>query len=128
MSEQAHGEHAIGSLLRQPTVRRPDGRECRLDDLLGRGFAVVSRKQSDLRMGSEGDAILRRLGGRAIGLDGVSVTEGEHDGLFDTHPAVVLRPDRYVFGVVDAEWDLDRLLAELSRKLYLNSGTPGASA
>ena len=37
----------------------------------------------------------------------------------DAHPAVVLRPDRYVFGVVDEEWDLDRLLAELGRKLAL---------
>jgi hypothetical protein len=41
------------------------------------------------------------------------------DRLFDAHPAAVLRPDRYVFGVVDEEWDLDRLLALLGRKLAL---------
>jgi hypothetical protein len=31
----------------------------------------------------------------------------------------VLRPDRYVFGVVDEAWDLDRMLVELGRKLAL---------
>jgi hypothetical protein len=30
-----------------------------------------------------------------------------------------VRPDRYVFGVVDKEWDLDRLLVELGRRLEL---------
>ena len=45
--------------------------------------------------------------------------EGELDRGFDSHCAVVLRPDRYVFGVVDDTWDLDRLLSELARKLAL---------
>jgi len=31
----------------------------------------------------------------------------------------VLRPDRSIFGVVDEEWDLDRLVGELGRKLAL---------
>ena len=45
--------------------------------------------------------------------------KGEADRVFDTHPAVVLRPDRYIFGVVDEEWDLDRLLVDLGRRLAL---------
>ena len=52
-------------------------------------------------------------------LEDLEVTEGAQDHLFDTHPAAILRPDRYVFGVVDDEWDLDRLLIELGRKLSL---------
>jgi len=39
--------------------------------------------------------------------------------LFDRHAAAVVRPDRYIFGVVDAAWNLDRLLSELARKLAL---------
>ena len=70
-------------------------------------------------MGAEASAILERLDGRAVSLEGLEVVEGEADLLFDTHPAAVLRPDRYVFGVVDGEWDLDRLLVELGRKLCL---------
>jgi 3-(3-hydroxy-phenyl)propionate hydroxylase len=111
--------HSVGTVLRQPTVRRGHGGPCRLDELLGPGFAVVARKQSDLRLGAEARALLRRLDGRTVSLEGLEVTRGAMDRLFDDHPAAVVRPDRYVFGVVDDAWDLDRLLAELARKLAL---------
>jgi hypothetical protein len=54
-----------------------------------------------------------------VSLEGLEVVEGRIDPLFDAHPAAVLRPDRYVFGVVDDEWGLDRLIGELGRKLGL---------
>jgi 3-(3-hydroxy-phenyl)propionate hydroxylase len=116
---QSGGDLAVGSLLRQPTLRRPGDVECRLDELLGRSFSVVGRKQSDLRLGAEAKAVLDRLGGRAVCLEGLEVMLGEQDRLFDAHPAAVLRPDRYVFGVVDDEWDLDRLMLELGGQLAL---------
>jgi 3-(3-hydroxy-phenyl)propionate hydroxylase len=119
VDEQTGAGQSVGFLLRQPTVRRKDGAECRLDELLGRSFAVVARKQADLRLGSEASAVLQRLGGRAVSLEGLEVTRGEADHLFDAHAAALLRPDRYVFGVVDEAWDLDRLLLELARKLAL---------
>ena len=120
VDDQTRGHHPVGVLLHQPTIRQTDGAECRLDELLGSGFAVVGRKQSDLRLGPEAGAVLRRLEGRAVSLEGLEVTRGEMDRLFDAHPAAVLRPDRYVFGVVDEEWDLDRLLVALGRKLALH--------
>ncbi len=119
VDEQTRVDSPVGRLLRQPTVRKPDGSECRLDELLGASFAVVGRKPSDLRLGAEASSVLERLGGRAASLEDLEVSEGEADRLFDTHPAAVLRPDRYIFGVVDEEWDLDRLLVELGRKLSL---------
>ena len=109
----------VGQLLRQPTVRSADGVESRLDDRLGRGFAIVGREDSDLRLGPEASAILEKPGGRVVSLEGMEVIEGAFDELFNTHPAVILRPDRYIFGVVDDQWSLDRLLAELARKLTL---------
>lgn len=116
---QIRDDSPVGSLLRQPTVRSGDGRVRRLDEHLGRGFAVVGRTPGDLRMGAEARAVLERLGGRTACLEGLEVTAGEHDRFFASHPAAVLRPDRYVFGVVDRDWSLDRLLAELARKLAL---------
>ena len=119
VEDQIGPDSPVGSLLRQPTVRGPDGAVCRLDELFGRGFAIVARKEGDLRVGPEGRGVLERLGARTLSLEGLEVTLGEMDRLFDAHPAVVLRPDRYVFGVADEEWDLDRLLGELGRKLAL---------
>ncbi len=42
------------------------------------------------------------------------------DPLFETYPAVVVRPDRLIFGVVDVEHGLDRQLVEVARKLSLS--------
>ncbi len=112
-------ESPVGNLIRQPTLRGPDGAERRFDDLLGRGFAIVGREHADLKLGKEASAIWQALGGTSAALAGWSVSLGELDRLFETHPAVVLRPDRYVFGVVDAVWDLDRLVRELGRLLRL---------
>ncbi len=119
IAEQTGGELATGFQLRQPTVRTGDGTRCRLDDLLGKGFAVIGRKESDLQLGAEARSVLERLGARSLCLEGLEVMENEHDRLFDAHPAAVLRPDRYVFGVVDDAWDLDRLVLEVGRKLAL---------
>jgi 3-(3-hydroxy-phenyl)propionate hydroxylase len=119
VAEQCHEGSPVGRLLRQPTVRDGSGVEQRIDELFGPGFAVIGRKQSDLRMSAEARGVLDRLGGRVVSLEGVEVLEGEADQLFDAHPAAVLRPDRYVYGVVDDTWDLDRLLVELGRKLAL---------
>jgi hypothetical protein len=99
--------------------RREGGEPLRLDELLGRGFAVLGRKPADLRLGAEAASVLARLGARAVSLEALELVEGELDRLFDAHPAAVLRPDRYVFGVVDEDWSLDRLLVELARKLAL---------
>jgi 3-(3-hydroxy-phenyl)propionate hydroxylase/flavoprotein hydroxylase len=120
MGPQTGGDHPVGGMLRQPTVRRPDGSECRLDELLGPGFALVGRKESDLQLGPEARAILRRIGGRTLSLEGLEVSRGEADQLFDAHSAAVVRPDRYIFGVVDENWNLDQLLLELGRELALD--------
>ncbi len=119
VDEQSQRGYPVGRIPRQPTIRRENGVECRLDELLGRGFAVIGRKQSDLHMGAQARAVLQRLAGRSVSLEGTKVIRGEMEDLFDAHPAAVLRPDRYVFGVVDEECDLDRLLLELGRKLAL---------
>ncbi|MEN8160902.1 MAG: bifunctional 3-(3-hydroxy-phenyl)propionate/3-hydroxycinnamic acid hydroxylase [Myxococcota bacterium] len=117
VAAQFGNDSSVGSLLRQPRVREAGGPARRLDEWLGRGFAVVGRKASDLRVGVEGEALLRRLGARTLALEGLEVVEGELDRLFDRHPAAVVRPDRYVYGVVDEAPSLDRLLADLGSQL-----------
>ncbi len=121
MMEQAGEEKAaIGTMLRQPTVRDDSGRSFRLDELFGSSFAVVADRSGVLEMGDEAAAILARLGGRAVSLEGLELVEGELDRVLAVYPAVVIRPDRIVFGVVDDDWSLDALLLELGRKLTLS--------
>ncbi|MGH0035390.1 MAG: bifunctional 3-(3-hydroxy-phenyl)propionate/3-hydroxycinnamic acid hydroxylase [Myxococcota bacterium] len=116
---QVRDDGAVGNLMRQPSVRTPGGSTVRLDELLGKGFAVVGRKPGDLQMGAEAAAVVERLGARTLSLSDLELAEGSLDSLFDSHPAVVLRPDRYVFGVVDDAWSLDRLLGQLASRLAL---------
>ncbi len=118
MMEQSREDGAtIGSMLRQPTARDESGRIARIDEFFGPGFTVVARKAGDLKMTAESTALLERIGGRAIGLEDLEIVEGELDRVLDLYAAVVIRPDRYIFGVVDGVWKLDRLLAELGSKI-----------
>ena len=119
MTEQCGDDASVGGMLRQPTVREGDAAACRIDEIFGASFAVVGRKASDLEMGDAARAVLECLAGRAVSLEGLGIVEGEMDRVFDTHAAVVLRPDRYIFGVVDEDWNLDGLLGELGRKIAL---------
>jgi hypothetical protein len=119
MTEQCGADKPVGGMLRQPTVRDGDGNVRRIDELFGSSFAVIGRTARDLEMGAEASAVLERLGGRAVTLEGLEVLEGAMDNVFETHSALILRPDRYVFGVVDEDWDLDSLLGELGRRIAL---------
>jgi len=111
----------VGRILFQPKLRGADGRTDRLDSHLGKGFAVVGRTGDDLRMGAKAQQLLERLGARTLALEGLELVEGRLDPLFETYPAVVVRPDRLIFGVVDADHDLDQLLDELARGLSLRA-------
>ncbi len=119
---QIASEAPVGRTLFQPRVRGTDGSVDRLDAHLGKGFAIVGRTKDDFRVGAEAQQLLERLNVRKVALDELEVVEGESDSLFETYPAVVVRPDRLIFGVVDTEHDLDRLVLELGRKLSLSEG------
>ena len=118
MAEQATTGQRVGELLQQPIVRDGEGREQRLDQYLGKGFCLVAQQANDLKLGAEANAVLQRLGGQSVALDDFALVQGEWDALFDHHRAAVVRPDRYIFGVVDDSHDLDQLVVELGRKLF----------
>lgn len=108
-----------GRVLFQPRVRGADGSVDLLDSHLGKGFAIVGRTRDDLRVGPEVQQLVERLNVRMVAVDELEVVEGVPDPLFETCAAAVVRPDRLIFGIVDAEHDLARLLTELARKLSL---------
>ncbi len=126
MAEQADSGAPIGSLLHQPRIRLDDGSESLFDELLGRGFAVVGRTRKDCEPGPEAARLLARLGGRCVALEDCAwVDESELDPVFGSTPAVVLRPDRIVFGVVDGTTDLDALILALGERLGIAAAGSG---
>ena len=121
VAEQVSDEGLTGYLLRQPTVDTPDGRTVRFDELLGPGFALVSAKPSieSLGLSRRSRDLMTTLDIPFVSLEGVHASEGRFDDVIAEVDAVIVRPDRYVFGHTDANRDVDALLDELQQSLYL---------
>jgi len=122
-----------GKLFVQPRVRSPDGKWQRLDDLLKPEFAIVAATSEPMAWPSEASlAGWRQLGGECV----VIATSGEpsaRDGVLtvvesenllgdwmrqNAVAAVVVRPDRYVYGAAENAEQLDRLLVHLLGSLH----------
>jgi hypothetical protein len=88
---------------------------------MGKGFAVVGRRKDDLQVGVVAQQVLKRLKAKKIALEELEVVEGLLDPLFEDCAAVIVRPDRLIFGVVDADHDLDQLVSKLSARLLLSA-------
>lgn len=113
----------IGEPLRQPQVRSrgTDEAPARLDEWTGPGFALLGRSDADLELDAEATAIAARLGLRRVALDALEVVAGSLDRVFDEKRGALLRPDRYLFGVVDDETDASALVRALAEKIALRS-------
>jgi 3-(3-hydroxy-phenyl)propionate hydroxylase len=105
-----------GTYFPQPRVSLPDGSSALLDDVLGEGFAVLTRPGASLEAQREARTLAAELGARwlpvsaaertgSIRAEGVVDVEGRLGAWFARHAAdlVVLRPDRYVYGTAGGE-------------------------
>ncbi len=117
--EQVSDTGSTGYLFRQPLVQCGDGAPVLLDELLGPGFAVVSRAGA-AELSEQSRRILERIGARVVSLEGVTEVRGHIDQLFQSSAAAIVRPDRLVFGHTDANVSLDDLVARLATALSLN--------
>jgi 3-(3-hydroxy-phenyl)propionate hydroxylase len=109
LDSEARADPAVGVLFPQP--RLSDNDEEMFDDLLGPGFAVVTRRPADGRrdFGWFTDV----LGGRVVH------DEGALHAWFERHRCrwALVRPDRYVFGVAGDEDGLAALIERLRAML-----------
>ncbi|MCC8961533.1 bifunctional 3-(3-hydroxy-phenyl)propionate/3-hydroxycinnamic acid hydroxylase [Bradyrhizobium sp. Pear76] len=117
-----------GRLFVQPHVRAPDGQTCRLDDLLKPEFAIVTAAAEPMAWLSDasraawrhlaGERVVITASGESTEADGI-LSVVERDGLFadwirhHRAAAVIVRPDRYVFGAADGADELNGLVAQL---------------
>ena len=116
---QVSDSGATGYLFNQPIVRTPTGSECRLDELLGSGFALVSRAALP-ELSDRSRKILDRIGAAVVSLAGLTVVRGRLDRLFENHEVAIVRPDRLVFGHTAPDMPVDRLVEALADKLMIN--------
>jgi 3-(3-hydroxy-phenyl)propionate hydroxylase len=121
-----------GRVFVQPRVRMADGQIKRLDDELKSEFAIVTRTKEALSGLSEaalsswqklgGERVVIAASGEGSNVDGVlNVVEAERlfaDWMRDGGvEAVIVRPDRYVFGGAVTASELNALVADLVSKL-----------
>jgi len=126
IEEQVGDGRFTGNLFAQPTVATPDRGETMLDELLGGGFALVGRDAADLALSEASRSFLAKIGAPILCLDPLELRHGEFDGLFESHGAAIVRPDRYVFGVADGDHSLDQLVQRLEEKLAFAVDAPHA--
>jgi 2-polyprenyl-6-methoxyphenol hydroxylase-like FAD-dependent oxidoreductase len=114
----AGGRPLAGSRAVQGTVRLGDG-EGRFDDVVGKGFVLLTRRAADLP--APHVVFPARLAAHAVALDQLDDLDGRLTAWFDEHglEAVLVRPDGYVFGAVEALEDLPALLDELRSHLFI---------
>jgi 3-(3-hydroxy-phenyl)propionate hydroxylase len=121
-----------GRLFVQPRVRTADGHIKRLDDALKAEFAIVTRTQDAMSGLSEaalsswqrlgGERIVVAASGESWNAEGIlNVVETERlfaDWMRDNGvEAVIVRPDRYVFGGAETIGQLNMLVTDLVGKL-----------
>jgi 3-(3-hydroxy-phenyl)propionate hydroxylase len=116
--QQVGLERPCGFLFSQPDVLTSAGERVRLDDLLGNGFAVVHRGQVPA-IDDISTELLAATGGRLVGIDELEVVRGQWDRLLDEHDAVVVRPDRYVYGFTTEQISVNDLLHDAAQQMSL---------
>jgi hypothetical protein len=124
-----------GALSAQGVVARA-GREGRFDDVVGRGFQLIAAGGDPLAaLDVERRRLIELLDMRVATLDvaapqGVRDLDGRLTGWLSEHQAhaVIVRPDFYVFGSVQAATELPALLDDLSSQLHLTSAPTGSGA
>jgi 3-(3-hydroxy-phenyl)propionate hydroxylase len=122
--EQVSDTGSTGYLFAQPIVRTADSRELRLDELLGKGFAIVGKSQASLQLSEASQQIIDLLETELVSLDSLKAVRGEFDALFDYSSAAIVRPDRIVFGHTSDQLSLDQLVSKLASALSLNIPAP----
>jgi 2-polyprenyl-6-methoxyphenol hydroxylase-like FAD-dependent oxidoreductase/catechol 2,3-dioxygenase-like lactoylglutathione lyase family enzyme len=128
------GDPLAGTLSVQGSVTVA-GREGRFDDVVGRGFALITVGGDPLAaLGREGRALVETLGMTLASLDpaapyGVRDLDGRLSAWLHERGvyAVVVRPDFYVFGSARSAQELPSLLDDLGRRLHMQT-TPTRGA
>jgi 2-polyprenyl-6-methoxyphenol hydroxylase-like FAD-dependent oxidoreductase/catechol 2,3-dioxygenase-like lactoylglutathione lyase family enzyme len=119
----AAGAPLAGARAVQGTVRH-GGRAGRFDDVIGRGFVLLTARRIELA--ADHAAFLLRMGGVPVALEDLEDLDGRLTQWMDEHgiEAVLVRPDFHVFGAATTVDAVPSLLDDLRSQLSTtNEGT-----
>jgi hypothetical protein len=107
-------------------IVRWKGRMGRFDDVVGRGFVLLT--QRELQLDVEQQGFLEQLGAHVVGLDELYDLDGRLTGWLAAAgaAAALIRPDFYVFGAVDALEQVPALVDDL--RSQMSTTTTGIEA
>ena len=96
--------------------------------MVGKDFVLLTRRAADLP--PDHAELLERIGAHAVALDELEDLDGRLTAWLDEHgvEAVVVRPDAYVFGAVEALDDLPALVDHLRTHLTITESEITADA
>jgi 3-(3-hydroxy-phenyl)propionate hydroxylase len=117
--DQVGNEGESGYLFSQPIVVTPDGIEQKLDDLLGGGFALVAQDQAVLQMTDASHLLIEKLDIQICLTGELTLKRGKSSRAVQSGAAVLVRPDRLVFGHTTQDLDVNQLLQALEEALDL---------
>ncbi|MDA7771962.1 bifunctional 3-(3-hydroxy-phenyl)propionate/3-hydroxycinnamic acid hydroxylase [Pseudomonadales bacterium] len=115
--DQISDKGSTGYLFSQPIVTTSGGHTCKLDALLGPGFALVYR--GDLSLNEHSAEIVSRLNIKRLNIEKLNEQRGHFDNVFRTSRCALIRPDRIVYGHTTDTVDENMLLADLEKQLAL---------
>ncbi|MBO6542796.1 MAG: bifunctional 3-(3-hydroxy-phenyl)propionate/3-hydroxycinnamic acid hydroxylase [Alphaproteobacteria bacterium] len=112
LTEDDPTDFVTGYQCPQPRVEMGDG-PVLLDDALPAEFCLISARDVSDLMCAEDEALLAHLECRRVILAPSQRLSPELDELLAENDAIIVRPDRYVFGVANARVSLREQLAKL---------------
>ncbi|MFV0643583.1 MAG: bifunctional 3-(3-hydroxy-phenyl)propionate/3-hydroxycinnamic acid hydroxylase [Sphingomonadaceae bacterium] len=119
---------AAGDLFVQPRVRGEDGAELLMDDLLPPDFLIISPDPSLLELEPDSAEAWETIGGRRIVVGARPPPQGaysmdDRDGMIEgwlarnDASAVIIRPDRYVYGAANDITEIRRMVTHIALTL-----------
>lgn len=133
------GAAGAGSLFVQPVIETEDGALARLDDVIGPDFLILSTDPAALALDPALAAQWRAIGGRRLLVGDAPAPAADIANLRETDgliagwlrrmeaSAVLVRPDRYVYGATAAPSEVARMASDIVAALSCPQRAEGAS-
>ncbi len=114
LNENDASDGVTGYPSPQPLVAYNGAEPVLMDELIGPNFAILSATDVSNDLSEKHKALLERIGTTMLVLPESSRKSRELDALLGLHKAVILRPDRYVFGLVNNVHSMSEQLDKLA--------------